>query len=304
VKEDLLFYPWGNVWELWGTGGYNFAQLPYRDTNTNTDITQARFASPNFGRWFSPDPTGTEAVKLDDPQTWNMYAYTRNNPTTLTDPSGLDFYLQCTDNHHKNCTQVTIGKNQYWVQAGSNGKATIITSDSIRAGANSATVNGNGVVINGGNEGIYFDNPASHTTDANGNDVNHNPIDLTGSGALSGFNFTINGNCSGTCLSSGTWSFNGSLNAARVALYDAGSFTIPFEDVVAGFGGGAHAFSTQHRFGGPGCSFLSCPDSPHLSVPYDPTGTLEPKNSVPATGGFHVDAHADWLGHFKDVTQQ
>jgi RHS repeat-associated protein len=89
AQEDMLFYPWGDVWKSWGTGGYNFAYLPYRDLSTTTDITTARFISPNFGRWFSPDPIGKKAVKLDDPQTWNMYAYVRNNPTTLTDPTGL-----------------------------------------------------------------------------------------------------------------------------------------------------------------------------------------------------------------------
>ena len=34
--------------------------------------------------------TRTSALPCSDPQTWNMYAYTRNNPTTLTDPSGLE----------------------------------------------------------------------------------------------------------------------------------------------------------------------------------------------------------------------
>jgi RHS repeat-associated protein len=72
-----------------GSGGYNFANMPYRDVTTTTDITTARFSSPNFGRWLSPDPIGVKAVKLEDPQTWNMYAYVRNNPTTLTDPTGL-----------------------------------------------------------------------------------------------------------------------------------------------------------------------------------------------------------------------
>jgi len=98
-QEDMLFYPWGDVWQSWGNGGYNFAYLPYRDLSTTTDITTAPFISPNFGRWFSPDPLGVKAVTLDDPQTWNMYAYVRNNPTTLTDPTGLgpDDPLYCGD---------------------------------------------------------------------------------------------------------------------------------------------------------------------------------------------------------------
>jgi RHS repeat-associated protein len=86
--EDIVFFPWGDVWLDSGSGGYNFAKLPYRDVTTNTDITLARFSSPNFGRWFSPDPIGKAAVQLADPQTWNTYAYVGNNPTTLTDPSG------------------------------------------------------------------------------------------------------------------------------------------------------------------------------------------------------------------------
>ena len=41
------------------------------------------------GHWLSPNPEGVNAVHLDDPQTWNMYAYVRNNPATLNDPTGL-----------------------------------------------------------------------------------------------------------------------------------------------------------------------------------------------------------------------
>ena len=40
-----------------------------------------------MGRWMSPDPNNLGAHP-SDPQTWNAYAYTRNNPTTLVDPGG------------------------------------------------------------------------------------------------------------------------------------------------------------------------------------------------------------------------
>lgn len=41
------------------------------------------------GRWPSPDPAGTAATCLKDPQSQNRYAYVRNNPITRVDPSGM-----------------------------------------------------------------------------------------------------------------------------------------------------------------------------------------------------------------------
>jgi RHS repeat-associated protein len=84
--EDILFDPWGQVWQSWGSGGYSFAQLPYYDTTTNTSITMLRHYSPNLGRWLSPDRMGGD---ITNPQSLNRYAYVLNNPCSLTDPLGL-----------------------------------------------------------------------------------------------------------------------------------------------------------------------------------------------------------------------
>jgi RHS repeat-associated protein len=89
VVEDMLFYPWGQVWQSWGSGGYNFADLPDNDTTTDTNLTLNRLQSPGLGRWMSPDPAGLVAVDPSNPQSWNRYAYVLNNPTTLTDRLGL-----------------------------------------------------------------------------------------------------------------------------------------------------------------------------------------------------------------------
>jgi hypothetical protein len=240
----------------------------------------------------SSDPLGGHQ---EDPQTLNRYVYVRDNPLTLTDPTGLDFYLQCQGPDHSGCTQVQTdphNKDKTWVQADKDGNPTIVTSDSIRNGTNSATVNQNGVQITTGgktSDGVYFDNPASHTTDANGHDVNHNPIQLQGDGSkgFGGFSFNINGNCGGTCLTSGSFAFNGTPDQARAALKAAGSWDYGIWDSVNSTQFGHHPYTDQFRFGsGP---------SAHVSVPWDiiPNGSgmvVNPWSTVPATGDFHTDS--------------
>jgi RHS repeat-associated protein len=54
---------------------------------TGNDYAFARYYSPRLGRFLSADPLDGDA---SDPQTLNKYAYVRNNPVNLTDPTGMD----------------------------------------------------------------------------------------------------------------------------------------------------------------------------------------------------------------------
>jgi RHS repeat-associated protein len=81
-----------------------------RDAETGLDYSLARYLSSAQGRFTSADPMfGTP----DDPQSWNMYAYARNNPLLYTDPDG-ETYRIC-DADGKNCRDVSdeqFGKYQ------------------------------------------------------------------------------------------------------------------------------------------------------------------------------------------------
>ncbi len=88
---EVAFYPWGAKWGDTTNGSLFqlYASLLWYDPAVDGYQSNSRYLIPRFSRWLTPDPAGKGAVRLDDPQTWNMYAYVRNNPTTLTDPSGL-----------------------------------------------------------------------------------------------------------------------------------------------------------------------------------------------------------------------
>jgi RHS repeat-associated protein len=89
--KDTLFHPWGQLGPQ-GSGAYlGEMWAGFNEGNfwaTSEWQTDTRRYTPGLGRWYTPDPIGKAAARLDFPQTWNMYAYVRNNPTTLTDPSG------------------------------------------------------------------------------------------------------------------------------------------------------------------------------------------------------------------------
>jgi len=63
-----------------------------RDAETGLDFFLARYYSGAEGRFTSSDPGGVGA-SCEDPQSWNAYAYTRNNPLLYTDPDGLKYRI-------------------------------------------------------------------------------------------------------------------------------------------------------------------------------------------------------------------
>ena len=58
-----------------------------RDSESGLDNFGARYDSSQYGRFMSPDDIGPDQHP-EDPQTWNMYSYVRNNPLNLVDPTG------------------------------------------------------------------------------------------------------------------------------------------------------------------------------------------------------------------------
>lgn len=81
------FDPYGNPigagQGLW-PDNRGFLNMPHNPVTGLTDIG-ARKYDPTTGRFMSVDPV----IDLSNPQQWNPYAYSNNNPVTYSDPSGL-----------------------------------------------------------------------------------------------------------------------------------------------------------------------------------------------------------------------
>jgi RHS repeat-associated protein len=87
MYSDSAYAPFGEPYAQVGTTDSSFTGM-----NQDTVSNLYDFAAREYGiqgRWPSPDPAGITSVNPTDPQTWNRYAYVRNNPLGLTDPTGM-----------------------------------------------------------------------------------------------------------------------------------------------------------------------------------------------------------------------
>jgi RHS repeat-associated protein len=201
-----------------------------RDSESGLDNFGARYNSSSIGRFMSPDPVFISADKIPDPQTLNLYAYVRNNPLSLTDPTGLDFYLSCehTKDNEDTCQQIQNGSATIWVQGEMvNGEfqATDVTmNDPNNAGAGYHDQFGNQYTGTFDEQnGVSFTNTATGETSGHSRFIEaSDQTDVFGSGIFSGAEGHFFSACGGSCEARG--SLIGDLSTAEAALHRQSKF--------------------------------------------------------------------------------
>ncbi len=82
---------WGQRTGIGGYGNSDSSSKRFtgqeRDSETGLDYFGARYYSGAQGRFTSPDAPFADQHP-EDPQSWNLYGYVRNNPLIYTDPTG------------------------------------------------------------------------------------------------------------------------------------------------------------------------------------------------------------------------
>lgn len=93
IKAESDYFPWGGELQFVNNDSnhYKFTGKE-RDSETQLDYFGARYYSNRLGKFITPDWAAKSAVipyaVLGDPQSFNLYTYVRNIPTTALDPDG------------------------------------------------------------------------------------------------------------------------------------------------------------------------------------------------------------------------
>ena len=94
-----------------------------RDSESGLDNFGARYDSSSMGRFMSPDAFYKDS-HVGDPQSWNEYAYARNNPLRYVDPTGENATVStsCTTdaNNHQTCNVNISASIAIYAAPGSN----------------------------------------------------------------------------------------------------------------------------------------------------------------------------------------
>jgi RHS repeat-associated protein len=140
-----------------------------RDTESGNDYFGARYYASSMGRFMSPDEPFAD-FDPDNPQSWNLYGYVRNNPMTNTDPDGNDCVTQTRNSSTTETVTVNSGtcsgnvgdgQSQTYVNGTVTGVAAGADGHSIDIGFNSYDGQSSGVQNAGGapmpdNPGIAY----------------------------------------------------------------------------------------------------------------------------------------------------
>ncbi|HKD79393.1 MAG TPA: RHS repeat-associated core domain-containing protein [Candidatus Angelobacter sp.] len=110
IKSDSDYYPWGGELQFVANDSnhYKFTSKE-RDSETGLDYFGARYYSNALGRFTSIDPKMVSRQRMRDPQQWNMYQYSRNDPVANVDPDGKEVKTAATGQDYAQLVQ-TLGK--------------------------------------------------------------------------------------------------------------------------------------------------------------------------------------------------
>ena len=257
-----------------------------RDSETGeangNDYFGARYYSSSMGRFLSPDPIFGEAARVHDPQQWNMYAYARNNPLAITDPTGMDENIHCGGDDSLSCHNGWDGLFQF----DKNGILIFVKTDVDMNNPNDASAgyhdqwNNQYTGTFDQNNGVSFTNTATGETSTNSQFIDgSNPTQLIGAqtpgSAFAGMRATFfdacgsSSSCQGQFTLSGT---QGQFQTMESTLHPQGGF----KTFLDGFSGAHPFFTDQWKGGGPHNDYVHMISTPGYRMNGHFEGSTDP----------------------------
>jgi RHS repeat-associated protein len=123
IKEDEDYFPYGGEVKFVDNdpNHYKFTGKE-RDSESGLDDMGARYFGSGLGRFITPDAFYKDS-HVADPQSWNEYAYARNNPLRYVDPTGENATVSTTCSTTNNQTTCNVNVSTsiaIYAQPGSN----------------------------------------------------------------------------------------------------------------------------------------------------------------------------------------